>query len=808
LYLSPVKNLLRKTFFIFLLLLFPFVSFSQKGKQIDSLRKLLPDAPDSQKVRLHVRISFLFNRLNVDSSMAHAEKAFAIASQLKDSLLIAEALLQQAVIKVNLASYDEGIEKALIAYRIFEKDKNNLQCAYAANIMGNAYVGSGYEKLALQWYKTSLGFAEKSKDEFKIAVALFGMGNTEYELKMNDSAAIHYKRCEQLFIRLGKKREACAALMTRAKIIYDKGLYYESLQLLAGTQKDIEALNDLYFLGNFYQQSGECYRELKKYNEAFEYDYKALGYFRQLKSMADISNIYHNIAKVHYATGNADSAYQYLAKYVHLNDSIFNSENSEKIAEMQTKFETAEKDKRILRNDILIQQQANQKILLLIGLGITFILAVIAGLSYRRKRRDNLLIASEKKKSDELLLNILPAETAEELKENGTAKARSFENVTVMFTDFKDFTAIAEKLSAEQLVKEINECFIAFDRIIQKYGIEKIKTIGDAYMAAGGLPTPKSTHAQDVVRAALEIQEFIRARKKEKGENGFDIRIGIHSGPVVAGIVGIKKFAYDIWGDTVNTAARMESSGVAGKINISAATYELVKNDFHCIPRGKVGAKGKGEIEMYFLGEAAATTADYKAASEYILSRLRNELSADYYYHNTAHTLDVLEATERIAKNEGVTDEETLLLLRTAALYHDCGFLEQYANNEPVGARIAADMLPEFGYSPAQIERVKRMIMATVLSAVPVTPEEKIVKDADLDYLGRDDYKLLSLRLKQEWEHQEMHKTMPEWYSIQVSFLTNHRYFTSSEQKEREPGKQKHLEEIKKTAEMWSKFEV
>jgi class 3 adenylate cyclase/predicted metal-dependent HD superfamily phosphohydrolase len=405
-----------------------------------------------------------------------------------------------------------------------------------------------------------------------------------------------------------------------------------------------------------------------------------------------------------------------------------------------------------------------------------------------------------------LLLNILPVETAEELKQFGSAKARSFDMVTVMFTDFKDFSSTAEKLTAVELVTEINEYFVAFDHIVQKYGIEKIKTIGDAYMAAGGLPTPTKTHAIDVVNAAIEIQEFIRAQKKKKGEMAFDIRIGIHSGPVVAGIVGIKKFAYDIWGDTVNTASRMESSGVAGKINISAATYELVKDQFRCVPRGKVSAKGKGQIDMYFIGDSSGSTADFTAASVYILARLTNELSTDYYYHNVAHTLDVVQATERLAESEGISDPETLLLLKTAALYHDTGFLEVYANNEPTGARIAQETLPEFGYSEEQIAVIKRIILATALKAIPESIEESILKDADLDYLGRNDYKLLSLRLKQEWEHQGMHKTMPEWYELQINFLWGHRYYTASAQQQREQMKQQQLEEIRKTAEMWSNF--
>ncbi len=216
----------------------------------------------------------------------------------------------------------------------------------------------------------------------------------------------------------------------------------------------------------------------------------------------------------------------------------------------------------------------------------------------------NIVIQKEKEKSDELLLNILPSEVAEELKEKGYTTAKSFDEVTVLFSDIKGFTNVAEKMTAQELVKEIDTYFSAFDGIIQKYGLEKIKTIGDAYIAAGGLPEKNAATALNVVEAAIAMQQAVERLKQERVSSDkpyFELRIGIHTGPVVAGVVGIKKFQYDIWGDTVNLAARMEQSGVPGKINISQHTYEFVKNQFTCVHRGKIEAKNKGEIDMYFV---------------------------------------------------------------------------------------------------------------------------------------------------------------------------------------------------------------
>ncbi len=214
-------------------------------------------------------------------------------------------------------------------------------------------------------------------------------------------------------------------------------------------------------------------------------------------------------------------------------------------------------------------------------------------------------LVEEKEHSDSLLLNILPSEVAEELKSTGSAKAKSFDMVTVMITDFKNFTQTSENMNAKELVEELNFCYSEFDKIITDFNIEKIKTIGDSYMAVSGLPAIKDTHASDTVRAAAEIQKFMheyKIQRQKAGQPFFEMRIGINSGPVIAGIVGVKKFAYDIWGDTVNIASLMESNSETGKINISGTTYALVKENFVCTYRGKVEAKHKGMIDMYFVG--------------------------------------------------------------------------------------------------------------------------------------------------------------------------------------------------------------
>lgn len=266
----------------------------------------------------------------------------------------------------------------------------------------------------------------------------------------------------------------------------------------------------------------------------------------------------------------------------------------------------------IAEAELEVEQNKNLRNLLALIAGFVFLLMLSIYSRFRTSRKakkelekQSKIIHEERERSEELLLNILPAPIAKQLKENGKVPAKRYDHVTVLFSDFKNFTKISEQLGPEELVAELDNCFKAFDFIISQYNIEKIKTIGDAYMCVSGL-TDRRSIPNEIVKAALEMQEFLEETKQVKMRQGlpyFEARIGLHTGPVVAGVVGINKFAYDIWGDTVNIAARMESAGEAGKVNISESTFNLIRYSFDCEYRGKIQAKNKGQIDMYYVNQ-------------------------------------------------------------------------------------------------------------------------------------------------------------------------------------------------------------
>jgi class 3 adenylate cyclase len=296
-------------------------------------------------------------------------------------------------------------------------------------------------------------------------------------------------------------------------------------------------------------------------------------------------------------SGNSVLALHYLKAHNTYRDKLNIEENSRRMVNEQTRFELSDARHQMEKKDKEAKDREQLLIIVMVALGLAILVLGLLIFLYRA-------IVREKKKSESLLLNILPAAAAQELKQNGRVEAVKFEQVTVLFTDFVDFSKLAEQVEPELLVKSIDAYFKKFDEITSRHKLEKIKTIGDSYMCASGLPTPNPAHAWNAVQAAREMMEFVKSKRDVKdGYCHFDIRIGIHTGPVVAGIVGLKKWQYDIWGDTVNLASRMESMSKPGRINISETTWNEVKEEIVCEYRGELEVKNRGFIKMYFLSE-------------------------------------------------------------------------------------------------------------------------------------------------------------------------------------------------------------
>ena len=417
-------------------------------------------------------------------------------------------------------------------------------------------------------------------------------------------------------------------------------------------------------------------------------------------------------------------------------------------------------------------------------------------------------LVKQKERAEDLIANILPKDTAQELASKGHATRKKYKMVTVLFSDVQGFTMIAEHMNPENLLDELDKFFLQFDTVVERLGIEKIKTIGDAYMCAGGIPQKNRTNPIDVIMAAIEMQQFMKILRKES-KNEWDIRIGVHTGSVIAGVIGSKKFSYDIWGDTVNIASRMESSGKVGEINISEVTYELVKDYFDCEYRGKLPVKYKGEIDMYFVkgikselsvnGEGIIPNEKFfnklqyirfNDIEEYIMTKLDIGLPKNLYYHNIKHTIDVMVQVEIFGLGEGVTKDEMLLLI-TAALFHDTGFLIGYEDHELLSIKMAKDILPQFYYSEQQIQIICELIFVTKFPPSPRTKLEKIICDADLDYLGRVDFIPISQNLFRElYERGKVH-SIDEWNKLQYEFIRNHQYFTETAKNMRNTNKNK-----------------
>jgi len=393
---------------------------------------------------------------------------------------------------------------------------------------------------------------------------------------------------------------------------------------------------------------------------------------------------------------------------------------------------------------------------------------------------------------------------------------KKYNMATVLFAYIAGFKHLTDDEYSEAAMDQLDEVLIEFDRVLKKYKIHKIKTIGDTYMAAGGIPVKNNTNPIDVVMAALEMNMFLNQLRRIDGRSYWKMSLGIHTGPVTANVSGKRKVSYDIKGDTVNIAHRMQSVGDNGKILISVMTYELIKEFFISEYYGKMPVKYKGDLEMFVvtgirpefslsdkgtlpntLFNTKFKLLQFNDIQELVLDKLEKELPAYLYYHNVKHTVDVVTEVELIGWAEGLADED-ILLLKTAALFHDAGHTVAYDEHEYHGTQLVKEWLPGFAYTQEQIEKICSIIMATKLPPQPKDIHQQIICDADLDYLGRSDMIPVSNNLYKELQEQNKIGSFNDWNKLQVKFITGHTYFTKTAQSLREVNKQKQIERIRK----------
>ena len=619
----------------------------------DSLYKALNKANTEKEkaaIKYHIAKAFSYEN-NFDSSIKYNASSLAYYKQVDNAEMMCRICFNTANDYIQLKQTAKGIEYLKMAEDYAQKISANSFLKKIYYSFGYVHYNLGNVAEALQYSNKLLQIAEDGNDENTIGQAYQCMGLT-YGIGGEQAKSLPYFHKALYYFHKANKKEG--AINVKLNI----GEYYLTNRNLDSASNYLQtALNDAILIGDkrkevnilksfmlLYQYKKDTVNMNKTIergiklaeelgDESFRTSFSIWKYIAQLhtiiqmdstntpkletgrqKELAELTSLlqrdleinkqsFFNLSEVataHYLLaisyrllGYNEKAYENLTDYISYKDSFTNLEKTKKFSDIEKKLALQLSNEKIKRADFM-------KNVSFVGILLLFVITAAALYAYLQKKKDNKIIETSKKKTDELLLNILPGEVAEELKQKGESKAQRYDEVSVLFTDFVNFTKISEQLGVEELLNELNINFTAFDKIMEKYGLEKIKTIGDAYLAVCGLPVNDERHAQNTVKAALDILEFVQKRKQEV-PYGLDIRIGINSGPLIAGIIGVKKFAYDIWGDTVNTAARMEQNSQPGKINISEKTYGLVKDEFSCIHRGKLSAKGKGEIDMYFV---------------------------------------------------------------------------------------------------------------------------------------------------------------------------------------------------------------
>ena len=559
-----------------------------------------------------------------DQALAHHQRALSISERVHDSTGIAVALNNMGGNYEARGDYARAIDHYMRSLRIKERLGDERGIGNTLNNIGVLRMQQKDYAEAMSYFLRSKVYRERLADNVGLGGLLANMAIVEEHSGSLDSARTLNELAMRTYEEAGHTPGLLLAGNNLGSVLLKKGDAQGALREFQRCFQLADSMGDKGHAAIALSNMGSIHAELGDRKAAMSEALRAMVLAQEAQEVVPLRDASDLLFQMYKATGRFKEALEMKELTERLRDSLDSEENHREVMRQGFRYDfekmeaatKAEQEKKDIR-------QRNVRNSLTLGLAL---MIVFAGVFFYQRNS----IAREKQRSDELLLNILPEEVADELKAKGHADAKHFDNATILFTDFKGFTQLSEQVSPGELVAELNACFKVFDGIMENYRIEKIKTIGDAYMAAGGLPDPQHGSPADVIRAALEMQDFMKRHKAEREAQGkpfFEMRVGIHTGPVVAGIVGVKKFQYDIWGDTVNTASRMESSGEVGQVNISEATYRLVNGEgrmangtnpevdiphppftnphspaFVFTPRGKIQAKGKGEMEMYFVG--------------------------------------------------------------------------------------------------------------------------------------------------------------------------------------------------------------
>lgn len=512
--------------------------------------------------------------------------------QAKQSEYQARSRQLQGSYLIDEGDYAAATKCLFDGLRIAEQQGHTFVEGLCHNGLGIVHYQRFRFKQAAQHWKLAVAKLQQAGRYERLAGILSNLGANFSGQNQLDSALFYHQLAFEQSQKNGQVAEQAAALNNQGNVYFKqkdfpraRQSYEKSLAIELSLKNPINIVRTLNNLGNIYEDEGQLEKALKIYQEALPLAISAGDFVVQWLSHQNLANVYAEL-------GRHREAYLHQSQYVSLRDSSLKIEQESTINDLQTRYETEHKEQEIAlltRDQELSAARFNRQQLLL--LGTTLLLALSGSLVWS--------IARGRQQLQHLLLNILPAPIIQELKAKGAIRARRHEEVSVLFADFVDFTSLSEQISPEQLVELINEYFSAFDEIVGRHGVEKIKTIGDAYMCAAGLTTQNARQTEQLVQVAQEMVHFAQTYTQKKADYSFQLRIGIHTGPVVAGVVGKKKFAYDIWGDTVNTAARMEQNSSPNEITLSGHTYARVKDLFPFVAKGALNIKGKGEMELY-----------------------------------------------------------------------------------------------------------------------------------------------------------------------------------------------------------------